>query len=143
MKDRLTREQWDLVVAGIEPTEMDLAIAPVLQDWYPVNRKGVTQLFGKVHGHPKHGTGHLLTGEVLRTAEDGTWMRTRSLFYRLGRRYVHRTVQEIAEEVLGPGPTIKVSDLPPPAVPPRDYFPELGPDGGLPPVEDDDTSPRP
>jgi len=144
MPERMPPEQWDRLVAGWQPSEVDLLRAPILDDWFPTWRRGAVVVVGRVSYHHTEVDGMVMqTTPVLRFAEDGSWLRTRREYFRLGRRFERTPVQEIAEQVLGPGPTVKVSDMPPPAVPPRDYFPELGPSGGLPPMEDDDTSPRP
>jgi hypothetical protein len=75
-------------------------------------------------------------------AEDASWIRTRSRFYRLGARYEHKPLAERVDEVLGPGPRVPAQGRP--TWPVRDYFPDLGPDGGLPPLEDDvDALPKP
>jgi hypothetical protein len=137
----MTQNQWDDFVAGIEPTDIDLTAAPLIDNWYPIHRRGVMQIFGRVVGHPRHSDGYLTTSQVLRMAEDGSWVRTRSRFYRLGRRYVHRTDAEIAEAALGPaapGSLVKVRDR-------RDTRPDFDPypDLPLPPIEDEDTSARP
>lgn len=141
MAERLTPAAWDCFVAEQQPTDMDLGIAPLIDNWYPIRRRGVLQIFGRVTGHPKHGDGYLTTSEVLRIADDGSWMRTRRHYYRFGKRHVHRTVQEIAEQVMGER-TSPPSEpwRPHPGAQCRDYFPDLP----LPPFEDeDDTSPRP
>jgi hypothetical protein len=140
-KGRLSAQEWDVFVASIEPTDIDLAFAPLLDDWYPINRYGVTQIFGKVFGHPRHGDGYLTTSEVLRIADDGAWIRTRSRYYKMGKRYEHKPLVELVDEVLSPGTHVPAASHQ--GWPVREYFPELGPDGGLPPLEHDDTLPKP
>ncbi|MBM6579420.1 hypothetical protein ILT44_04425 [Microvirga sp. BT689] len=133
-KGRLSAEEWDLFVARIEPTDIDLMAAPVLDDWRVMHRRGVPCAFGRVTDHPQHGTGHLTTSEVLRIADDESWLRTRNRFYRLGRRYVHRTTQEIAEQVMGERTSERSGPWAPhPGFQARDHFPDLP----LPPMEDD------
>ncbi|UVF18473.1 hypothetical protein HPT29_018550 [Microvirga terrae] len=142
---RMSPEAWDRLVAGWIPFDVDLMRAPILHDWFPTWRRGAVVVVGRVSYHHQIADGTVLqTTPVLRMAGDETWLRTRREYYRLGAKFVRKSAQEIAEAALGPpapGSLVPVSDLPQPGTP-RNYFPELGPDGGLPPVEDEDTSPR-
>lgn len=108
MAERMTPEQWDRLVAGWEPTEVDLLRAPRLDDWYPRMHRGVLVVVGRVWRHPRAVNGTAMqTSQVLRVADDGSWLRTRREYYRLGRPYELRMVQDIAEEVLPPERAIR------------------------------------
>jgi hypothetical protein len=64
------------------PSDVDLAEAPVLNDW---SFYGIS-LMGTVFGHPTIPTGHwCYTSVVLAISADRTWARTMNRFYWLGR----------------------------------------------------------
>ncbi|MBM1170184.1 DUF6634 family protein [Microvirga arabica] len=104
---RLSPEEWDKFVASQEPTDIDLSIASTIDQWYPTRRRGVICIVGRVTADPRHGNATICTSEVLRVADDLSWIRTRNRYYRLGRRYEHRSIEQIVDEVLGPGPGVK------------------------------------
>ncbi|WP_262265520.1 DUF6634 family protein [Microvirga yunnanensis] len=138
---RMPPEAWDRLVAGWQPSEVDLLRAPILSDWYPVWRRGALVVVGRVSYHHKAADGTVVqTTPVLRMAEDETWLRTRREYFRLGKRFERKPIEEIVEAALGPaapGSVIKASDRLP--GPDWDPYPDLP----LPPVEDDDDTPRP
>lgn len=82
--DRLERLAVDLRrLALAPPGPEDLVDAPVVHTAGPVVRSCLA-LNGPVYGHPHIRDGRLcLTSEVYAMAEDGTWARTGSRFYRL------------------------------------------------------------
>lgn len=82
--DRLERLAQDLRrLATSPPTEDDLRDAPLIRTDGPVVRP-VLCLSGQVFGHPAVGQGHFsITSELYAMADDETWARTLSRFYRL------------------------------------------------------------
>ncbi len=69
------------------PKPEDLAAAPILDGWYEHIRPAPC-LRGAVYGHPKlPGVArNIMTSDVAAFAPDDGWARSRSRWYRLGRR---------------------------------------------------------
>lgn len=66
------------------PTPAELSAAPVLQLWQPlIDLNTYVILGGAASGHPTLGRDYITTSPVLWMAEDLTWCRTLSRFYRL------------------------------------------------------------
>src|SRR5690242_19183593 len=111
---RMSPEAWDRLVAGRQPSDVDLMRAPILHDWYPTWRRGALVVVGRVSYHHEIADGTVLqTTPVLRFAEDGSWLRTRREYFRLGAKFVRKPIEEIVEAALGPpapGSLVKVSD---------------------------------
>lgn len=92
MDDRIQRAIVDLrrLQEGYLPTTRELANAPFLDDWCLLG----PFLGGVVVGHPVVADGHrCITSAVLALAANGTWARTVSRYYRLGRPMGARGVQ--------------------------------------------------
>lgn len=82
--DRLEKLAHDLrrLAAG-PPTEEDLRDAPLIRTNGPVMRP-VLCLSGQIFGHPAIGHGNFsITSELFAIADDESWARTVSRFYRL------------------------------------------------------------
>jgi hypothetical protein len=62
-----------------------LAKAPLLEDWTPTVTPLGVHLVGRVNGHPLQGDRKIATSPVWFADPDGTWARTLSRYYRLGR----------------------------------------------------------
>ena len=62
-----------------------LAKAPLLEDWVPTVTPLGLHLVGHVTGHPLQGDRKIATSPVWFADPDGTWARTLSRYYRLGR----------------------------------------------------------
>lgn len=141
MAERMTPEAWDRLVAGWEPSDVDLMRAAILDDWYPAWRRGTLVVVGRVSYHHTLPAGTALqTSKVLRFAEDGSWLRTRREYYRLGRKFERTTVQEIAERVMSERTSTPPEPWAPhPGFQARDHFPDLP----LPPMEDDEGNSLP
>jgi hypothetical protein len=131
----MTPEQWDRLVAGWQPSDVDLMRAPILHDWFPAWRRGALVVVGRVSYHPTAPEGTpMQTTPVLRMAGDESWLRTRREYYRLGAKFVRNPVQEIAEKVFSERTSTPDEPWAPhPGFEARDHFPDLP----LPPPEDD------
>jgi hypothetical protein len=71
---------------GEMPTEAELENAPHLSDWLLEEVDGgYRRLGGVVTGHPRIHPGWCWTSVVLFVARDGSWARTISRYYRLGK----------------------------------------------------------
>lgn len=84
MDDRTQRALIDLrrLQEGYRPSDEELANGPLLNSWCRLG----DHLVGVVVGHPVVADGHrCITSPVLALAADGTWARTVSRYYRLGR----------------------------------------------------------
>jgi hypothetical protein len=62
-----------------------LRSAPLLEDWLPAMTPEGVRLIGYASGHPIHGDRMVMTTALWWAGRDGTWVRTLSRFYRLGR----------------------------------------------------------
>jgi hypothetical protein len=62
-----------------------LRSAPLLIDWVPAVTPEGVRLIGFATGHPVHGDRRVMTTALWWADPDGTWVRTLSRFYRLGR----------------------------------------------------------
>jgi hypothetical protein len=62
-----------------------LAKAPLLEDWVATVTPLGLHLVGHVTGHPLQGDRKIATSPVWFADPDGTWVRTLSRYYRLGR----------------------------------------------------------
>lgn len=70
-------------LAARPPTEEELSGAPLIYTGGPVMRP-VLCLSGQIFGHPAIGNGNFsITSELFAIADDETWARTLSRFYRL------------------------------------------------------------
>jgi|TARA_A100001391_G_scaffold51157_1_gene31213 hypothetical protein len=86
LRVKLERAQAALeaIKVGHEPTYHQLAKAPMLDAWAP-SEMGGSRICGFVEGHPTIDDGPCTTSAVLHIADDKTWCRTISRYYRLGR----------------------------------------------------------
>lgn len=75
----------EAIKSGKEPTSEQLAEAPLLDAWTE-SEMGAARICGFVEGHPRIADGPATTSAVIHFAEDMTWCRTISRYYRLGRR---------------------------------------------------------
>jgi hypothetical protein len=81
---RVLADDLDRINAGIAPTEMDLARAPVLIDWEPkLTAADEPAIRGVVRGHPAIPDGETLRAEILAVDPDLSWIRTWTGFFRL------------------------------------------------------------
>lgn len=93
-RDRLLRaleELRDVYQSGESP---DLSDAPMIDAWGLAPAGDVVVLVGLVTGHPTIADGAITTSPVLSIADDRTWARTVSRFYRLG-----RSLQEVVDDL--------------------------------------------
>ncbi|MEX1663479.1 DUF6634 family protein [Thioclava sp. 15-R06ZXC-3] len=80
-------EDWIVSLSTSNPSIEDLADAPLLQRWCPIEESGVPLLIGQVSGHP-----HLREGARVRTSPlmnlqpAKGWARSCNRFYNLGER---------------------------------------------------------
>lgn len=66
------------------PDAATLSAAPLLDCWWTeAIQPGVFRLKGAVTGHPRIRDGWCTTGPVIAVADDRTWVRTLSRYYRL------------------------------------------------------------
>ncbi|SDO49601.1 DUF6634 family protein [Afipia sp. GAS231] len=84
---RLCRLADDLekIRDGGAPTDVELARAPLIQDWQVVLTPLGLRMAGLVSNHPRLGTRPALISQIWAADPDGRWVRTLSRFYRLGR----------------------------------------------------------
>jgi hypothetical protein len=69
------------------PCGTELKDAPLLDHWHEQKLFGASVLVGRVFGHPVLGSDRwIVTSELLARDPQGRWARTRSRWYRLGRR---------------------------------------------------------
>lgn len=87
----------EAIQAGQEPTYRQLADAPLLDAWSP-SEMGGSRICGFVEGHPSIADGPCTTSAVLHIAEDETWCRTISRYYRLGRRLEDLLSEELDDD---------------------------------------------
>ena len=81
---RRLADALDRLAANNEPSPVDLADAPILDNWRKVARLAPA-LAGVVSGHPLIREGRSsITSEVFAIDGSGRWARTWSRFYRLG-----------------------------------------------------------
>ncbi|UYQ73399.1 hypothetical protein OF122_06465 [Pelagibacterium flavum] len=86
----------DEIHAGREPTSEQLADAPLLDAWAD-SEMGGNRICGFVEGHPTIDDGPCTTSAVIYFAEDYSWCRTISRYYRLGRtleRYLMKGLRD-------------------------------------------------
>lgn len=73
------------ILDGSSPSEAQLAAAPLI-DYYQWVTRPVTCLAGHISGHPLGSSSNGRTSELMYIAKRKGWARTRSRYYRLGRR---------------------------------------------------------
>lgn len=86
------------ILDGSSPSESQLAAAPLI-DYYQWITRPVTCLAGHISGHPLGSSTSGRTSELMYIATTKGWARTRSRYYRLGRR-----VDAPEARGAGPGP---------------------------------------
>lgn len=86
LREKLEAAQAALeaIEAGREPTPGQLAEAPLLDAW-AASEMGGNRICGFVEGHPRITDGPATTSAVIFYADDRSWCRTISRYYRLGR----------------------------------------------------------
>ncbi|WP_370447755.1 DUF6634 family protein [Roseomonas gilardii] len=83
--DRLERLARDLrrIADGTGPTSEEVAAAPVIDAWAWAERT-LPCLVGRGSGHPRLGSGSVLTTEVWAADQTAGWVRTLGRWYVLG-----------------------------------------------------------
>lgn len=99
LREKLEAAQAALeaIKSGKEPTSEQLAEAPLLDAWTE-SEMGAARICGFVEGHPSIADGPATTSAVIYFAEDLTWCRTISRYYRLGRPLAELIMEKLNDE---------------------------------------------
>lgn len=82
---RCLADDLERIASGSGPTDLEIAFAPVLSEWFPcVTSAADPAIKGVVSGHPLIPDGERLYAEILAADPDLSWIRTWGGFYRLG-----------------------------------------------------------
>ncbi|WMT73347.1 DUF6634 family protein [Bradyrhizobium sp. Ash2021] len=82
---RALADDCDRLEFGRPVSPLLLQASPLLEGWVPAMTPEGVQLVGHASGHPIHGDRMVMTTALWWADPDGTWVRTLSRFYRLGR----------------------------------------------------------
>lgn len=81
---RRLADDCECLELGLPVSELELAKAPLLEDWAPIVMPQGLRLVGYATDHPVVGEGAVITSPVCFADPGGSWARTIFRFYRLG-----------------------------------------------------------